>query len=806
MEENNTGFSSSVLSQEESDKIFGKYKSFDDYFKDPTHPYALVKVFIDGNELKASYTVEFTQRTNDHDTFKIITPDDSFDSFEGYLLEKSRYLFGKDVLIEFARFGKVTQTFEGIITNMNNPKHEGGGYGDLHILGAGKSILLESGKDCQSFEDKSLSQIIKEVCEDCPPEARVDASENGLNLPNRGKVFPYTVQYKESNYDFIKRLAKRNGEFFYYNGEKTIFGNKTQSHITLQEGVDLIEETFCASLLAQDFKYLSYNPETGTVIEKDSKNVQVEFKANHFGAMAVIASRNIYRKAPVMQFGNAKNEQELEDAVRLEREKRENLFFVKGKSRAPELKMGGCAELSDINGKAMETYRIIEIRHYHDGYEYYNEFTGIPNLFHAAPFIDTEAVPLGEIQTARVTDNNDPKGMGRVRVQFPWQMAKNQMTPWIRIVTPYAGAGKGQHFVPEIGEEVLVNYESGNAEKPFVMGAMYNGAETSGYHTAGNDLKVIKTRSGHTIIMNDSEDKMSITILDISGNTIYLDTVKKSITIQAPETIDIICKNLNIKVEENMKTTVGHNQETTVSKNIKTVAKEEISQDSGKKTIIASGDNTEISARKDLDLYGKKNLIGFTDGKTEFGAKEQMHVYGASSLITAKDKIEYKAPSMNKLPENGEFKYGKEKKILNAKWMCGEMENDISNAFVGDKVSLLVQTRNYEEGESITLKVKEKNDGDVKDGEKEITLTGKVNAEGFAELKEEVEIEKSKEEEQKKEQQEVQKKLEEEKKATEIYKTYEGKDYTFNEWKKYEQKAYDEYRKQKERKSKGFWG
>ena len=804
MEENNTGFSSSVLSQEESDKIFGKYKSFDDYFKDPTHPYALVKVFIDGNELKASYTVEFTQRTNDHDTFKIITPDDSFDSFEGYLLEKSRYLFGKDVLIEFARFGKVTQTFEGIITNMNNPKHEGGGYGDLHILGAGKSILLESGKDCQSFEDKSLSQIIKEVCEDCPPEARVDASENGLNLPNRGKVFPYTVQYKESNYDFIKRLAKRNGEFFYYNGEKTIFGNKTQSHITLQEGVDLIEETFCASLLAQDFKYLSYNPETGTVIEKDSKNVQVEFKANHFGAMAVIASRNIYRKAPVMQFGNAKNEQELEDAVRLEREKRENLFFVKGKSRAPELKMGGCAELSDINGKAMETYRIIEIRHYHDGYEYYNEFTGIPNLFHAAPFIDTEAVPLGEIQTARVTDNNDPKGMGRVRVQFPWQMAKNQMTPWIRIVTPYAGAGKGQHFVPEIGEEVLVNYESGNAEKPFVMGAMYNGAETSGYHTAGNDLKVIKTRSGHTIIMNDSEDKMSITILDISGNTIYLDTVKKSITIQAPETIDIICKNLNIKVEENMKTTVGHNQETTVSKNIKTVAKEEISQDSGKKTIIASGDNTEISAKKDLDLYGKKNLIGFTDGKTEFGAKEQMHVYGMTSLITAKDKIEYKAPSMNKLPESGNFKHDKEPKIINMVWCYGEENNslvDDSKHFVD--MNLIVHTRNYEAGESITITINAEDGEPIADGLTELSLTGTVDENNQVVFKEPFKnyslylMNEDDTETENKEDENA------------VYRAYEGKDYTKNEWIEFEQKEWEAYQKRRQQNStpkKGFWG
>ena len=174
---------------------------------------------------------------------------------------------------------------------------------------------------------------------------------------------------------------------------------------------------------------------------------------------------------------------------------------------------------------------------------------------------------------------------------------------------------------PEIGEEVLVAFRNGNAENPYVAGALYNGAEVSGYHTPNNDLKVIKTRSGHTILMNDSEDKMSITILDIAGNMIYLDTVKKSITINAPETIDIICKNLNIKVEENMKTNVGHNQENTIGKNIKTVAKEEISQDSGKKTIIASGDNTEISAKRDLDLYGKKSLIGFTDGQNRIWSK-----------------------------------------------------------------------------------------------------------------------------------------------------------------------------------------
>lgn len=80
-------------------------------------------------------------------------------------------------------------------------------------------------------------------------------------------------------------------------------------------------------------------------------------------------------------------------------------------------------------------------------------------------------------------------------------------------------------------------------------------------------------------------------------------------------------------------------------------------------------------------------------------------------------------------------------------------------------------------------------------------MTGKVNAEGFAELKEEVEIEKSKKEE---EQKQAQKKQEDEKKATEIYRTYEGKDYTFNEWKIFDDEQYQIYLEKKNKK--GFWG
>jgi type VI secretion system secreted protein VgrG len=298
----------------------------------------------------------------------------------------------------------------------------------------------------------------------------------------------------------------------------------------------------------------------------------------------------------------------------------------------------------------------------------------------------------------------------------------------------------------------MLGFRYNDPNRPFVMGSLFNGKIGAGGQ-AQNNIKSIYTKSGHHIVFNDSEENQSITIKDKSENIIFVDTKNKNIDITTPETFTVNCKNMVLNVQENMTSNIGKDQKTTIKenssfsigKNLKTVVTNEITQDSGKKTIIASGDNTEISANKELELYAKKQLNGYSDGKTEFGAKDRMHVYGANSLITAKEKIEYIAPQMNKLPEKGKFKYDKEKQIIDAKWMCESAENDLRKASEGDKVSLWVQTRNYEEGETVTIKIKEKKNEDIKDGVKELTFTGTVNKEGFAELKEALEIEKVKE-------------------------------------------------------------
>ncbi len=89
------------------------------------------------------------------------------------------------------------------------------------------------------------------------------------------------------------------------------------------------------------------------------------------------------------------------------------------------------------------------------------------------------------------------------------------------MIQPHSRSGKGFYFIPEIDEEVLVGFEGGNAQNPYVLGAQYNGSQSSGYADGQNNVKAIHTRSGTIIILNDAEG--SILIEDPSGSTWKMD-------------------------------------------------------------------------------------------------------------------------------------------------------------------------------------------------------------------------------------------------------------------------------------------
>jgi len=125
-----------------------------------------------------------------------------------------------------------------------------------------------------------------------------------------------------------------------------------------------------------------------------------------------------------------------------------------------------------------------------------------------------------------VKENQDPDNLGRVQVEFPcWE---NQgATHWARVTTPMAGTEMGMFFLPEIGDEVLIAFENGSFYSPYVIGSLWNGAdkppETN--DDGKNNIRTIKSRSGHCITFDDNAEGSSekLVISSAAGNIITLD-------------------------------------------------------------------------------------------------------------------------------------------------------------------------------------------------------------------------------------------------------------------------------------------
>ena len=166
----------------------------------------------------------------------------------------------------------------------------------------------------------------------------------------------------------------------------------------------------------------------------------------------------------------------------------------------------------------------------------------------------TEPPGIGErffgVVIGVVTNNKDPDGLGRVKMSLPW-MADQVESDWARVVTPMAGPGRGIYFLPEVNDEVLVAFEHGNPDMPFVLGGLWNGKDKppASNSDGKNDLRTIRTRSGNQIKFSDADGDASIEIIDSSGNnTIVIRAKDNSITITSAGDIAISADKGNLKL------------------------------------------------------------------------------------------------------------------------------------------------------------------------------------------------------------------------------------------------------------------
>ncbi|MBD3922431.1 phage tail protein [Paenibacillus sp. PR3] len=131
---------------------------------------------------------------------------------------------------------------------------------------------------------------------------------------------------------------------------------------------------------------------------------------------------------------------------------------------------------------------------------------------------------MNGVAIAIVTNIQDPENMGRVKVKYPWHGGEDE-SYWARIATLMAGKERGTYFLPEVGDEVLVAFEMGNIQFPYVLGALWNGEDKPPQDGGDgkNHIRQIKSRSGHELTFNDEDGKGSITLMTKSGHQIVLD-------------------------------------------------------------------------------------------------------------------------------------------------------------------------------------------------------------------------------------------------------------------------------------------
>lgn len=123
-----------------------------------------------------------------------------------------------------------------------------------------------------------------------------------------------------------------------------------------------------------------------------------------------------------------------------------------------------------------------------------------------------------------VTDNVDPERMGRVLLTFPWRGADDE-SYWARVAAPMAGEGMGAYFLPEVGDEVLVAFDDGDVQHPYVLGALWNGKERPPEDNSDgkNNRREIRSRSGHELVFDDSTTEGKVELKTSTGDKVVLD-------------------------------------------------------------------------------------------------------------------------------------------------------------------------------------------------------------------------------------------------------------------------------------------
>ncbi len=480
----------------------------------------------------------------------------------------------------------------------------------LVIRGYDKMHRLHWGTKTRTFLQTTDSNIVSKVASEAGLSASVDSTS---------EQYEHVFQDYQSDIEFLRDRARRNG-YYLYCEDGTLYFKKEPRFSGAAT-----ELKWGSQLLSFQARFTSAEQ----VIDAEVHGWDVKQK------QAIIGKSNTPRGTPTVDgvshggsaaksaFGGSNKEVVNDHPVRSQSEAdafaqsilddRCHAFFEAEGScfGNPNVKAGTEVKIQGVGTRFSGTYRITRAVHRYGIPGYFTDFEisgHRPNTL-AQLLVPHNKNPYGVV-IGIVTNVNDTENMGRVKVKFP-TISDQLESNWARLATPMAGSGRGIEFLPEVNDEVLVAFEYDDINKPYILGALWNGKDkppdvTSNLVAGGKVQKrIIKSRTGHIITLDDSDGKEKITIIDKTGkNFIEIDSPTNALTIKTEGKINIETKDDVTIKGKNIALEATANAEVNAKSNITVKANSNINIEATAKATVKGNAGVDINASGPANIKG----------------------------------------------------------------------------------------------------------------------------------------------------------------------------------------------------------
>ena len=479
---------------------------------------------------------------------------------------------GKSITFSFEPVlekGSFAFAFKGIVTEIAL-KNTSDLVNVFVLKGYSPTILLEDYATRKTFIDQNIGQIANVVLGKYPRNMlrwKVETKHNA--------TLPYVVQYNETNFAFLSRLAAEYGEWLYYNGKELVMGEPDAGQSVDFEVNGVQTCNMSIALRPLQFKLGAYDYAQDEHYQSESGSQSVD-GLGKFSSFAMDESDKLFGQASERIVSKPmQSQQEIDEAAKTQKAVAANfLVDFRGSGESPDFRVGSVLNVSGVrpkkDGQTKESfgkYRVIEIVHEVDGNgNYQNHFKAIPESAAYPPANPQVVHPVAHSDLGIVVDNEDPESLGRVKVEFLW-LSDSKESAWMRVGYPYTGDGRGMLFVPEVGAQVVVAYQDRSPEMPYIATSLYAKHDSEKYTPSDNSLKQILFKGGNmvsfvdepnggkqqiTIANIDKEDTASLIISFADNGKIELKT-QGDIQIEAQQNLSLKAQNISLEAQASLK-------------------------------------------------------------------------------------------------------------------------------------------------------------------------------------------------------------------------------------------------------------